>query len=164
MPGPRAKSSGRQRRNEVKNHPVVVPTSSDLVANPPDAPKKWLKITKDAWADFWTQDVARAVVKSDLPALRRLFELRDLEERLMRKAAEENYVTVGSTGQPVIHPALKQADALRAEIRNLEDRFGLTPASRAKLGIDHSKLRRSLSDLAQEAAQPNPEDDPRRRS
>ena len=49
--------------------------------------------------------------------------------------AAEGLMTVGSTGQPVVHPAIRMVDTIEGRLPNLEASLGLTPESRLRLGI-----------------------------
>jgi hypothetical protein len=100
---------------------------------------------------------------ADHPALLRLFTLLDERERCARAASKQRLIK-GSQGQPVLNPLLKQVAALDTEIRQLEDRFGLTPLARLRLGVTFGEAHRSLADLnralVEEVADVD-EDDPR---
>ena len=65
-------------------------------------------------------------------------------------------MTVGSTGQPVVHPAIRMVDVIEGRLPNLEASLGLTPESRLRLGItavEHqSKLDAFLSEGGASAA------------
>lgn len=102
--------------------------------------------TQSAWELFWRSDVAGLVVDADRPALRRLFEYYDLRERMLSAFLAEPFTT-GSTGQTVAHPASKEVASLEARIQALEDRFGITPAGRLKLGIVLGAAAKSLEDM-----------------
>lgn len=158
-PGPMPKADDR-KQGRYQRTPAVKASGSDLslAKYPPD--ESWLPSIQNEWASFWITDVSQAVAESDIPALYRLFELRNTE-RIYHEEAKSNPLVLGSQGQDVLNPLLRQADSLRSEIRQLEDRFGLNPAARAKLGLDTSKLKRSLADLNQEAVNDFDEDDPR---
>jgi hypothetical protein len=71
-------------------------------------------------------------------------------------------VVEGSQGQPVASPLFKVAMALDSEVRALEDRYGLTPAARLKLGIRLGEAARSLEDLARDLDDDWDEDERRR--
>jgi P27 family predicted phage terminase small subunit len=120
--------------------------------------------TQSAWEAFWASDVASLVTKADVPAVTRLHDLRDERERAYRGYRKERFVT-GSTGQPVLNPLAKAMATLDAEIRALEDRFGLTPQARLRLGVVFGEAHRSLDqinrelDIEIEAAEDD--DDPR---
>lgn len=147
----------RQRRNKTTGTLVVLEGGGLAVPEPDEGLSPTLV---DEWYAFWDTDVAQAVRESDLPALRRLWSIKDLERRLHASGAKQPIV-VGSQGQPVANPALKQADALRSEIRQLEDRFGLNPSARARLGLDTTRLQASLDDMAAKVVESVQEPDPR---
>lgn len=71
---------------------------------------------------------------TDGPALRRLFDLRD---RLVKalEALDAEPIVVGSTGQPTMSPWAAEVHRLEAAVSKLEDKFGLTPLARLKLGV-----------------------------
>ncbi|MDO8391049.1 MAG: hypothetical protein Q7V57_11215 [Actinomycetota bacterium] len=99
-----------------------------------------------AWATFWKSDVAGLVVDADRPALDRLFEYYELRARMLTAFMSEPFST-GSTGQTVVHPAAKEMASLDTRIVALEDRFGITPAGRLKLGIVLGAAAKSLEEM-----------------
>jgi P27 family predicted phage terminase small subunit len=101
------------------------------------------------WDTFWASDLAKAV-RADLHirALNRLATLYDERERSQFALREEGSpIATGSQGQPIQHPLTKYIAQLDNEIRQLEDRFGLTPRAMLALGLDMTKARRGLNDL-----------------
>jgi P27 family predicted phage terminase small subunit len=126
---PPDRRQGHRDRTVVELRPAPEP------AEAPEAPSRLLKVTREAWAAYWSAPVASVVDRrSDLPAIRRLFTLYDERERCYRSARTAR-VVAGSQGQPVLNPLYKHMTTLDAEIRQMEDRFGLTPASKGRLGI-----------------------------
>ena len=133
MRGPAAKPP--DRRQGHRDRQVVELHAAPHVGESPEPPPKLLKTTRDAWAAYWASPVASVVDRaSDMPAVRRLFTLYDERERCLRSARTSRLVA-GSQGQPVLNPLYRHMSTLDAEVRMLEDRFGLTPAARARLGI-----------------------------
>ena len=128
------------------------------IPDPPPAPKGMLAATARSWTAFWRSEAAALVLAADLPALERLFELRDERTRCMR-AARKARVVAGSTGQPSLNPLYRHVSTLDGEIRQLEDRFGLAPLSRLRLGVTFGEAARSLADLNAAAAGAAPEED-----
>ena len=108
----------------------------------------WSAPVLEGWDAFWNSPAAEVVGVKDHAALRRMFELRDRIERWWDVAASEGEVQTGSTGQPVLHPLLKQADTLLGEVRMLEDRFGLSPTSGLKVGLQVQRARRGLENFS----------------
>lgn len=126
-----------------------------LPSEVPPPPTGLLKSSRDAWANYWSSPVARlADPVADLPALTRLFRLHDELHRAMRVLPDRRLVA-GYNGQPRPNPMYRVAAALQSEIRQLEDRFGLSPRSRLELGAVAGQASRSLADLnAQLEAEP----------
>ena len=79
--------------------------------------------------DLWSTPVSNVYDRSDLPALERLFLLRDSVAR----TGDTDYKALG-------------------EIRQLEDRFGLTPLARMRLGVSVGQAHKTLADLNQTVA------------
>jgi hypothetical protein len=122
----------RQRRNSADVGLVVIDGGQ---SDRPSAPGKLLKPIRDAWVAYWASEVASLYKPEDASALRRLFTLYDASERAWREEAREPLVE-GSQGQPRPNPAgAKKALELEPHIRALEDRFGITPLARLKLGV-----------------------------
>ena len=59
----------------------------------------------------------------------------------------EEPMSVGSQGQKILNPMYRQRSAVDAEIRQLEDRFGLHPKAGLQLGIVYGEAARSLEEL-----------------
>lgn len=138
-PKPKPLRQNRERRDlglvPLECHPAPIP----------NAPTGLLASVRRTWADFWASPLAQNVVlPTDIPALERLWRLYDERERSSR-AARRQRIVVGSQGQPVLHPLLRYVAELDAEIRQLEDRFGLTPLSRLRLGITQGQALESLN-------------------
>lgn len=122
-------------------------------------PGRRLKSTKVAWDAFWDDPMLAPLVRNaDMPALVSLFELYDERERAWRAYRSERAVT-GSTGQLVVNPFGKHALALQSQIDKLEERFGITPASRLKLGIAMGAAAKSLEDINRAFEDDEPDDD-----
>ena len=142
----------------MKGRPLKTPerrqghrASRTLVLRPaqkvPRAPDGLLVLTKERWAVYWKSDLASATREAHLPIVERLFYRYDERERAYRAVRRQGRVTEGSQGQLVAHPLLKYIDACDAEIRQLEDRLGLSPRGMAQLGSSFIAAQRSLDDL-----------------
>lgn len=132
--------------------------TGDVVPAPPTG---LLAVHRGEWVRLWESPLASSFADSDLPALERLFQLRD-EALRHQRAGKSRPLVPGSQGQEVLNPVLRQRDALLAEIRQLEDRFGLSPRSRLQLGITLLEQHRSLADLNKRYLEQGPDrPDPR---
>lgn len=143
----------RQRRGTAAKVVELVPPGP--VA--PPAAESWLPDTAAEWLEFWADEQLISVVRaSHRPALVRLFDWRDRLRRAwatadaLRGAVGDEHFTAGSTGQLKANPMYERAEKAEAQalqiegrIEALEDRFGLTPGSLLKLGVDFQR-RQSL--------------------
>jgi P27 family predicted phage terminase small subunit len=119
-----------------------------------------LKVTRDNWNSYWSSRLAQSVDASDMPAIIRLFTMHDERERAYRAYRKERLV-LGSKGQMVISPLARVMTTLDAEIRQMEDRLGMTPKARAQLGISFTEAVKSMSQL-NAALEVDDEVDPRK--
>jgi P27 family predicted phage terminase small subunit len=131
-----------QRRNAS---PVLALSAGERLAPPP--PVGVLKLTRARWQTYWASELAGATRDAHIPIVERLFYRYDERERASRTVRKEGRITRGSQGQLVQHPLLKYIDACDAEIRQLEDRLGLSPRGMAQLGSSFATAQRSLDDL-----------------
>jgi len=139
----------RQRRNS--SDAGVLPRAGQPLM--PSAEQSWRVGTVERWQEFWMSPLAQQVETSDYGALRRLFGLYDELDRLWDAVEETGRVVVGSQGQPRPNPLFKQVESFQAEARQLEDRFGLSPMARLRLGITFADAAASLDGLNQRLAE-----------
>ncbi len=160
MPVPPKPADRRQRRNTQSVGKVLSAPQTARVA--PAMPAGLLAPVRASWVAFWASEQASLVMPADHPALVRLFALLDERER-SAKAARRQRLVEGSQGQLVLNPLLKYVASLDAEIRQLEDRFGLTPLARLRLGVTFGEAHRSLADLNRAVLEESEvdDDDPR---
>lgn len=145
--GPAPKNPERRQRRRAGAAPVV--RLSDLPPSPvgtPDPPKGLSKRSREAWEAFWASSQAKLVAESALPALERLFLLRD-DLDAARRAFRSDPLVKGSMGQARLNPLGEFVLKLEREIRELEDRFGLSPRSQLALGAQFGDTVRSLEEL-----------------
>ena len=134
MPAPKKPADRRQRgrsRSDMRTNAVAVP---DVAPRAPEGLAAWSDATSGAWVELWSSPLAVHYKQSDVAALCRLFTYRQrLDDALARAVAEPE--SKGSTGQMVISPWHAEIHRLEAAIGKLEDRFGLTPLARIRLGV-----------------------------
>lgn len=166
MPAISKRPEDRIRRNKPTPADSIAVIHADAAV--PAPPAEISEAAKAEWASLWASPLAKTYdIRSDVAALRRLFKLRHKLAVYEQLPLDEEVVT-GSTGQMVMHPLVKQADSLRSQIVQLEDRFGLSPIARLKLGVTLGDATRSLEDLNNrllaEESDDDDDDDPRLRS
>jgi P27 family predicted phage terminase small subunit len=127
--GPIGHGAGHRKTNVVRidgmTGPVEVPKAPTGLAAP----------IRKAWFAYWASDVARVADEVDLPALTRLWRLYDDHHRTTAEMRKSERTVAGSKGQDRLHPLLTHLSRLEVSISRLEGQFGLTPASRLRLGI-----------------------------
>ena len=131
MPAQRKPAERRQRgarTKDVGSVVVLAPKSG------PPAPLEWRNEVQAEWVELWSSPMTQVFKPTDLPVLRRLFDYRSrLAEALERFDAEPE--SVGSMGQPVVSPWAAEIHRLESTIEKLEDKCGLSPMARLRLGI-----------------------------
>jgi hypothetical protein len=135
MPAQRKPADRRQRGARTKDTGQVVALVPNQAAHAASvADLAWRDEVQQQWAELWSSPMAGALRPTDLPALRRLFKYRSLLlDALDRFEAEPE--SVGSMGQPVVSPWAAEVHRVEATIQKLEDKCGLTPMARLRLGI-----------------------------
>lgn len=150
-PAPSRDRTRRARPSKAIVNVTVEPAAAEGVvpAPPPHLPMD----LADEWTHLWMSPLAEAIAVTDLPSLRRLFQLRAAHAELLERAAREDYLADGSKDQQVVHPALKAAMSIESAITALEDRFGLTVKARQSIGIAMGDLAEAERKVAQRAAE-----------
>jgi hypothetical protein len=136
MPGPPPKPAGERRRRNAVAPVVTLPPKSHrrAPALPSGGKRKFLKATRDWWATIWASPMAAVWLPADVPALIRLAHLIDQANR-------------GEASTMVL-----------AEIRQLEDRFGLSPMARRRLQWEVSRAA-APADEGEKPVEPKRNDD-----
>lgn len=135
-PAPTAGGVRDQRRA------VALIDRGDVEALRPGVPKQWSLATVAAWETFWSSDLIAFVGVVDLPGLQRLFTYYDLWTKTYEKWMSEvdrfgvdELLGVTEKGRAVVSPHLLSLEKLEQLTLRLEERFGITPLVRARLGI-----------------------------
>jgi hypothetical protein len=110
MPGPPPKPVGQRRRRNAGAKPVALPAAGAKARKAPALPLEGItEGTRAWWKTVWASPMAHAWLDADVPALVRLASLVNR-----------------------VHTETASASTL-AEIRQLEDRYGLSPLARRRL-------------------------------
>ena len=129
------KKQGAQRRGGAKGQevePAKPLVGMNLV---PDPPAGLMQETKDIWFALWDTDVAMSWRPSDVLVVRRYVSLLDERARHDAQLHVEGHVVAGSRGQDTAHPLLSRLAQIDTQLTQLEDRLGLSPLSRSRLGL-----------------------------
>lgn len=159
------KPADRRQRRATKDLGVLPQIEIDPKSYPA-APAHLSEQWQYAWQRFWESPFATLVQPAQMPPLERLFSMYDERERI-DVVLRESPMTTGSQGQLILNPLYRQRTAIDAEIRQLEDRFGLHPKAGLTLGIVYGEAARSLEELNARianaaSAEAETEEDPRR--
>ena len=115
----------------------------------------------EEWNDYWRSKVSRFTDDVDMGAIRRLFMYRNewvtLAREWLTMPAElttddtQGRLVAGSRNAEAVrmHPFAQRMDKLEAMMLPLEDRFGFSPLSRARLGIEVGSLHLTWQQLRQ---------------
>jgi P27 family predicted phage terminase small subunit len=114
------------KRNRIKHEVVPAdhapPTPAALG---PTGEAAWSAI----WGSFtWTASIDRSLVE-------RYCRLLDQYEELVALLAASGWTARGSRGQPVVHPHAEALRAVEIALQRHEERLGIGPLARARLGI-----------------------------
>jgi P27 family predicted phage terminase small subunit len=166
--GPLPKEEGRAQGHRQRKQPAGVSTSAAVlrqvaVPDVPEAPEGLLESTLESWRVYWRSDVAQATTEAGRPTVRRLFELYDQRERAM-EIVKQTLVVRGSKDQLRLNPVADLVTKLETIILRLETELGLTPMSRARLGIATGQAQLTLEEINErfrEDKKPRRRKDPR---
>ena len=103
----------------------------------PELPNKtqMLKVSRDTWELVWSSGIASQLQEQDTQALYRWIEYLDEWHRARRTLKGADRLVPGSRGQMVLNPLIDYMQKLEANLRGIEDRLGLSPMARARLGL-----------------------------
>jgi P27 family predicted phage terminase small subunit len=127
------KPSDRRQNRETKDLPAG--EGGNGLVEPPACPPGLHEDIDAAWRAFWSlAPLSRRVSDADRLPLIRLFQLYEVYRRSIADFMEKPYVT-SDRGTLVAHPSWNIANAAMRQILPLEKQFGITPKSRAELGV-----------------------------
>lgn len=157
-------SSALQGRGSQYKGTSAVTLTPDAARKVPTPPKGLTREAVAVWRSFWRSPLGGAVdYAGDGPALRRWITLVSDRERLRARfygdESDEDHLPMeerGSLGQVTLHPLLKLEERLSREILQYEDRFGMTPLGRMRLGIAIGQAAESLDGLRKRLTAPPP--------
>ena len=102
---------------------------------PPPVPATLRPEAHRYWAAIWTAGQNAYDARTDAGIIERYCEIRARRDELLALLERDGYVTLGSQGQTVAHPAARLLDVADGRLQALEDRLGLNPEARIRLNI-----------------------------
>ena len=117
-------------------HASTVPTlhRSNVAVATPDPPSTLDEVGQGLWSQLW--DLCSGLLQpTDQWTVERWCSLQSRRYQLLAVIEAEGLMATGSTGQAVVHPALRMVDAIEGRLPGLEAVLALTPESRARLGL-----------------------------
>ncbi|MER5258544.1 phage terminase small subunit P27 family [Streptomyces sp. NPDC002855] len=108
----------------------------------PRVPSHLKAVGRDVWRAVWSAGSGAYSPDTDRNIILRYAELHDRRAALLAAVDEDGLMTVGSTGQPAVHPAMRYVESTERELRAIETVIGFTPEARMRLGIVAAEARR----------------------
>lgn len=112
----------------------------------PRAPAGLRVAGKNAWLGYWSSPMAQVSTQADVVVVTRYAKAVDEYFEAM-KAFEKERTVDGSQGQPRLNPLATWITSREQVLVALEDRLGLSPLARMKLGLAIGEAHRSLSEM-----------------
>ena len=139
-PKPVEHRQGHANVTELKPHaPVAIPSP----------PKSFAALGKKLWNEIWEAGKT-AYQTTDAHIIERYVSLLVRRRELLDLIELEGWLSLGSTGQQIIHPAAKLLQETETKLVPLEDRLGLNPESRLRLGISSVESQSKLASFLQQ--------------
>lgn len=118
-----------------KTAPAPIEVNHLVEFTSPAPPTSLSLRAKEVWEVVWDAGRDAYNVRTDGQIIARYSEMTARRESLLRTLDEEGWTTVGSSGQIVAHPAARLVADVDGKLQALEDRLGLNPEARIRLGI-----------------------------
>lgn len=123
-------------RNASKSLKAVPPEPVNLATQDlPPVPTHLTSAAKAVWHSVWAAGGDSYSAKTDAYVIERYATLHARRAELMQMLEDDGMVSVGSQGQTVLHPAARYLSDVESAMSKLEDKLGLNPESRLRLGI-----------------------------
>lgn len=103
------------------------------------------------WTDIWTAGWGFYNEATDRYVIERYVSLQVRRAHLMARLELDGYITEGSQGQDVAHPAARLLLDVEGKLPALEDRLGLSPEARLRLGLAVAETKSRLDAFREEA-------------
>jgi len=133
---------GNANKGSLSDKPEVIKPTNVLPVSVPPAPDSFAQfegaqfaMANELWLDIWTAGGDFYQPATDRFVIERYVALQVRRQKLIHQLEREGYTGVGSQGQMVAHPAARLVLDIEAKLPVLEDRLGLNPDARLRLGL-----------------------------
>jgi len=116
----------------------------------PPAPDHLGPVGVEVWEDVWSFGENVYNVQSDHYIVERYASMQDRRQAILVDIAQSGYLVVGSQGQDVLNPLARVLQDLETKLVALEDRLGLSPEARLRLGITAAEHKSRLDEFLEE--------------
>ena len=133
MSRPKSDPAGNPRSSKS-----AAPVASENLNPLPEVPRPPARLGargSQIWVELWEAGGSAYHPPTDRFVIERYCLLHDRHAELWATLDRDGFMAMGSQGQEVLHPAARALDSTEKELRSLEDRLGLNPEARARLGI-----------------------------
>jgi P27 family predicted phage terminase small subunit len=104
------------------------------------------------WLSVWTAGGDAYSPRTDAHIIERYATLHQRRDELMQMLEDDGMITNGSQGQTVLHPAARFLSDVEKAMSGLEDKLGLNPESRLRLGISAIEKESKLDQFLRSAS------------
>jgi len=128
--------------NATKSTKPAVVASNILPADVPAAPSTFEDLdgpyrsqAVGLWSDIWTAGRGFYMVETDSYTIERYVTMQVRRSKLMATLEVDGWTSEGSQGQQILHPLARMLLDIETKLMPLEDRLGLSPEARLRLGL-----------------------------
>ena len=135
------------RQGRPREAPTAAPALPTPTAAQPtlyDPPSTLGDVGRRVWAEVWLAGSGAYIYATDRYAVERYASLQERREDLLALLDREGYTVSGSQGQVVAHPAARLLADVETKLLPLEDRLGLNPEARLRLGLAAHEMKSAL--------------------
>lgn len=148
-PGSKPKPEELKRRQGTSRRKPSNSCVSVAVFHPviPTAPREYSSDSMDLWARVWTTGALWLNQDADREVVVRYCDLVDERNAIRLQIDTEGVISQGYNGQPRPHPLLNRLGVVDRSLIALEDRLGLNPSERGRIGHTEIKAESKLDKL-----------------
>lgn len=123
--------------------------SENLAVRPgvPEPPESLKEVGLEVWYAVWAAGGDAYHAPTDRFVIERYAALQQRRAEFARNLDRDGFTVLGSQGQEVAHPEARLLSDVESKLVALEDRLGLNPESRLRLGISSVEHKSKLDEF-----------------